>query len=125
MRRDKPLLITAAALLALSVALWARAGVPPSQEIPTVIRAQRLQLVDERGQVRAELFLGQDGSGNLRLRDRTGNVRVKLGTSAEARTGLLLLDDRVEPAVELYVDRKQGASLGLTGQDGKKRVLAP
>jgi len=91
---------------------------------PKVIRAQSIELVDARGEVRLQLHLGEDGSGNLRIRDGNGKVRVKLGTSAAGSTGLLLMDQSVEPTVSLVAGRA-GSSITLVGQDGKTRVITP
>jgi hypothetical protein len=91
---------------------------------PAVIRAQAIELVDARGDARLRLYLGDDGSGNLRIRDGNGKVRVKLGTSAAGSTGLLLMDQSVEPAVWLVADRS-GSSISLVGRDGKRRPVTP
>ncbi len=91
---------------------------------PEVIRAQSIELVDARGEVRLQLHLGEDGSGNLRIRDGNGRVRVKLGTSAAGSTGLLLMDQSVEPAVWLVAD-KSGSRISLLGPDGKRRAITP
>jgi hypothetical protein len=70
------------------------------------------------------MFLGQDGGGNIRLRDTTGNVRVKLGASTQGSTGLLLFDEEVNPAVEV-VTNKTGTSLSLSEKGKEKRVIKP
>lgn len=97
---------------------------PGDRVAPSVVRAQAIELVDGQGNVRAQLFLGEDGSGNMRLRDAKGEVRVKLGTSVEGGTGLLLLDKNTEPAVQIGTD-KTGTRLTLTGLDKKQRVITP
>ena len=109
----------------LATLLVAAAPTNPTDKVaPSVVRAQAIELVDGAGNVRAQLFLGGDGSGNLRLRDAKGEVRVKLGTSVEGATGLLLMDANTEPAVQIGTD-KTGASLKLTGPDKKQRVITP
>lgn len=97
---------------------------PTDKLAPSVVRAQAIELVDGQGNVRAQLFLGEDGSGNMRLRDAKGEVRVKLGTSVDGGTGLLLMDKNTEPAVRIGTD-KTGTSLTLTGLDKKQRVITP
>lgn len=97
-----------------------RATHPPH---PKVVRAEAIELVDQRGQVRLQLHLGQDGSGNLRIKDGNGKVRVKLGTSAEGSTGLLLMDQSIEPTLWLQTARS-GTSITMVA-DGKRRVITP
>jgi len=99
------------------------AQAPRGGEPAGVVRATAFELVDERGQVRAQVFLGEDGGGNIRLRDRTGNVRVKLGASTGGDTGLLLFDQTVEPAVQL-VTSPSGTSLMLK-EKGHERRFTP
>jgi len=57
-------------------------------------------------------------------RDDPKVVRVKLGTSAAGSTGLLLMDQSVEPTLSL-VAGESGTSITLLGADGKRRVIAP
>jgi hypothetical protein len=110
--------------LVLTLAVWARAGSTPPPAAPSVLRAQSFELVDSRGNVRAQLHLGEDGGGNLRLRDGTGGVRVKLG-ARQGRTALLLFNEQIEPAVEVMSDAKEGTVLTLTANDRKQRVIRP
>jgi hypothetical protein len=109
--------------LVLTFAVWARAGISPAAA-PNVVRAQSFELVDSRGQVRAQLFLGEEGGGNLRLRDETGRVRVKLG-ARQGHVAMLLFNEKIEPAVELFSDDKQDTGLALTSNDGKRQVIRP
>ncbi len=62
--------------------------------------------------------------GNLRLRDGTGSVRVKLG-ARQGRTALLLFNEQIEPAVEVMSDAREGTVLTLTANDRKRRVIRP
>ena len=90
---------------------------------PDVVRARAIELIDERGQVRASLEIESSGEAVFRMRDSRGTIRVKLGAS-ETGSGLLLLDDRTEPALHLLAS---GDATTLTlAQEGKdKRVLSP
>lgn len=108
----------------LAATTWTGAAGTTRRGDPRVVRAQAIELVDARGEVRLQLHLGEDGSGNLRIRDGSGKVRVKLGTTIEGSTGLLLMDQSVEPTVSLVAGRA-GSSITLAGPDGKKRVIAP
>lgn len=85
--------------LCLGMSYVTSGGEEKSKSAPGVIQAQSFELVDAKGNVRAQLFLSEDGSGNIRLRDSKGTVRVKLGASAEGGTGLLLMDANAEPVV--------------------------
>ncbi|HXG69112.1 MAG TPA: hypothetical protein VNJ04_00695 [Gemmatimonadaceae bacterium] len=114
--------------LGLAIAVWARPVwdkpvVAESLQIPKVIRAQAVELVDERGQVRAQLHLGEDGGGNLRLRSGDGTVRVKLAGTVDG-SGLLLFDKEAEPAVWLTAN-KSGTSVTLAEKGKEKRVIKP
>jgi hypothetical protein len=95
-----------------------------ANQISPVVRARGFELVDERGQVRAQIYLGEDGGGNIRLRDVTGAVRIKLGASTQGYTGLLVLDEAVNPAIQIVTD-KSGTSLSLTEKGKEKRVIRP
>lgn len=115
------------ALLAANVVLMFAliAGTSNAQQQPwgDVVRARSIELVDERGEVRGQLTLGEDGGGLLRLKGGNGEVRVKLGASAKGG-GLLLLNQATEPGVQLSTDGKD-ASLTLTDADKRQRKITP
>lgn len=90
----------------------------------SVVRAQAIELVDAQGQVRAQLYLGVDGGGNLRLRAPNGEVRVKIGATDEGG-GLMFADARTEPAVQLHAGGKSGTKLTLLGSENRQRVIEP
>jgi hypothetical protein len=108
----------------LAATTWTGSRAPAHREDPKVLRAQSIELVDQRGEVRLQLHLGEDGSGNLRIKDGNGKVRVKLGTSAAGSTGLLLMDQSVEPTLSLHAG-KSGTSITLVGGEGNRRVIRP
>jgi hypothetical protein len=93
------------------------------ESAPSVLRAQAFELVNKQGQVVAQLYLGEDGAGNLRLRDASGTVRVKLGATAQG-SGLLLMDKEVEPAISLAVKDSE-TTLTLAEKGKEKKVLKP
>lgn len=107
------------ALALLGAALQGRAA--EAKSVPTVLRAQAIELVDARGRVRAQLNVNGE-QVVLRLRDAAGTVRVKLGAD-EAGSGLLLLDEATEPGVHLLATRN-GTSLALQRGE-QRRVLTP
>lgn len=93
------------------------------EQTPAVIRAEAIELVDKQGQARAQLYLGEDGGGNLRLRDASGTVRVKLGANSDG-AGLILFDKEVEPAIWAATN-KAGTSLKLSEKGKAERVIKP
>jgi hypothetical protein len=90
---------------------------------PPVMRVRAMELVDARGQVRAQLNVESGGEVVLRLRDANGAVRVKLGAS-EKGSGLLLANDYTEPGVHILA-QDGGASLTLRNKDGRQQLIKP
>jgi hypothetical protein len=91
--------------------------------VSSVLRARTIELVDGRGQVRAQIKVERPSREVvLRLRDQDGQVRVKLGAS-RAGSGLLLANEATEPGIQALAT-DQGTSLSLQrGQD--RSVLVP
>jgi hypothetical protein len=116
-------LLATAANAAILLASWAHPHRSDSGRDPQVIRAQLIELVDAKGTVRGQLYLGEDGSGQMRLRDAEGNVAVKLGGLRDGGGALLLMDPSVEPAITLAA-ADSGPSITLRGGEGS-RVLKP
>jgi hypothetical protein len=125
---------TTRCLLAAVVVLLAAHLLRPALLVPTVnakdaepaapvLRAQEIQLVDKQGKTVAQLHVGEDGGGNLRLRSGDGMVRVKLGATKDG-SGLLLFDRAAEPAVSL-ASNKSGTSATLAEKGKEKRVIKP
>lgn len=112
-----------AAGIVLCGSILNRPAVADSTQVPKVIRAQAIELVDERGQVRAQLHLGDDGGGNLRLRSGDGTVRVKLAGTVDG-SGLVLFDKEAEPALWLAAN-KSGTSLTVAEKGKQKRIIKP
>lgn len=100
-----------------------RAQAEAANQIPEVLRARNLELVDERGQVRAQFKVEPSGEVVLRMRDTKGTIRVKLGAS-ENGAGLLLLDERTEPGVHLLAT-SDGTKMTLSEQGKEQRVIEP
>ena len=116
----------AAPLAALTLALLLGAALNDraarASETQTVLRAQAIELVDDGGQVRAQLNVTSGGEVVFRLRDARGTIRVKLAAS-ETGSGLLLANERTEPGVHILAQRAQTS---ITVQRGaKRRVLRP
>lgn len=106
------------------VALLSQLNAVTAQNLPDdVVRARTWELVDGRGQIRASMEIAPEGDVVLRLRDRTGTIRVKL-SAGETGSGLLLLDNTTEPGVQLGAGAS-GSSLKLTNRDGRQNVIQP
>ncbi|MEQ1769362.1 MAG: hypothetical protein ABL879_05935 [Devosia sp.] len=107
-------------LLAANVLVMGGLAITTAQsqtEVPVedVLRAKLIELVNDKGDVVAELHAGEDGSGQLRLRNGNGDVRVKLGPSdSGAGASLTLMDARTDPAV-LLASGAEGARLLIDG----------
>lgn len=93
----------------------------PSPDNFDKIRVKEFELVDNAGTVRAAIKIEPDGEVMLRLRDKTGAIKVKLGAN-EAGSGLVLLNNATELGIQALAKDK-GTTLVLTGKDGKKREL--
>jgi hypothetical protein len=124
----------AVALTAINVVLLlltvARAGSTTAQAVTPVLRGRALELVDDRGEVRSRLDVEPNGEVVLRLLDKNGTIRVKLG-AAEDGSGLVLLDEATEPAIHVIARRsgtaERPATTGITlrGAGGRQRVITP
>ncbi len=109
--------------ITILIFVLAQARSDATQNVAPALRARSLQLVDERGQVRAQFDVESNGEAVFRLRDAKGAIRVKLGASEDG-SGLLLLNEATEPGVHI-LSKRAGASVTLAGKDGQKRVITP
>jgi hypothetical protein len=119
--------------LAYAVVVLALAGTAVLYEAPaaqsdrafenvSVLRAQKIELVDARGVTRARLSTEADGEVVLRLIAANGELRVKLGAANDG-SGLLLANSATEPGVHVLA---QGRSATLKLKAGEsERVFAP
>jgi hypothetical protein len=126
--RTTQVLLAAVAVLLTAYHFRSAPLAPPAQaeeaeKVPAVLRARMIELVDERGQVRANLKVEPNGEAVFRMRDAKGTLRVKLGASEDG-SGLLLVDDRTEPAVHLLAMRT-GTTVTLAEKGKEKRVIKP
>jgi hypothetical protein len=116
--------------LAILLLIAVAKGPFAAEPAPAVLRGERFVLVDDSGQVRAQLDVEPSGEVVLRLRDERGAIRVKVGASANG-SGLLLLDEATEPAVHIVARRQatppdgNTTSITLTGAGGERKVIAP
>ena len=109
-------------VLVLGALAWTTAQ-SATGPVSDVIRARLIELVNEQGEMRAQLHLGEDGGGNLRLRSGEGEIRVKFG-AVEDGAILLMFDQTAEVGVRLARD-ENGASLTLVDADGVEETIAP
>jgi len=116
---------------ALLLLLMAQTGFTTTQSsIATIIKTNLLELVDEHGLVRAQLKVEPDGEVVFRLRDTKGTIRVKLG-AGDTGSGLVLLDEKTEPAIHMIArragttERPTTTSITLQGANSRQRVIKP
>jgi hypothetical protein len=102
--------------------LLSRSGAVETQSATSALRARAIELVDDAGQIRAQLNVESNGETVFRLRDAKGTIRVKIGGSEEG-SGLLLLDETTEPGVHILTKRT-GTSITLR-KGGVERVIKP
>lgn len=114
------------ALVVLNLALLSALGWSHAQSQPAVVdvvRARLIELVNERGEMRAQLHVTQDGGGELRLRSGAGEIRVKFGAGEDGAV-LVMMDGTTEPAIRLATE-KAGPTLTMTDRTNGARVFAP
>ncbi len=101
-------------------------GAQPSgaQSRDGVLEASGFDLVNDEGTVVAQLYVGDDGTGQIRLRDAGGEVRAKIGASPDG-AGLILFNAQGEPVPGVWaVTDEQGAKITLVNGEMRK-VLRP
>lgn len=96
----------------------------PEQQVVPLLRVRQLELVDDRGTVRAQLMVTQPGDEVLlRMRSPRGLIRVKLGAN-EAGSGLVLADSSQQPGLTLHA-KSTGSSVRVMNRDGGEREIKP
>jgi hypothetical protein len=90
-----------------------------AKRVPSVLRGRAIELVDGRGQVRAQIKVERNREVVFRLRDQDGAIRLKLGASRTG-SGLVLLNEATEPGVQALAGAKE-TSLSL--QRGEQRQM--
>lgn len=104
-------------------------GPSTAQSIPMTVRARAFELVDDRGTVRSRLNVESSGEVVLRMTDRNGTIRVKLGAGVDG-SGLLLADETAEVGAHIIArrigtaDRPNTTRITLAGARGR-RVITP
>lgn len=117
----RTLIAGAVAGLVLVLAGVVQSGSAAPEDTAAVVRTRALELVDERGLVRASLQVEADGEVIFRLRDNTGALRVKLGAN-RAGSGLLLANGATEPGVHI-LSKNRGTILSLKNVGAPRRAF--
>jgi len=112
------------------LAYQVRAAASPVEEVPEesgpdVVQATRLELVDEQGQLLAELGVFEDGSRGLRLWDPEGRARAYFRLWREGLPSIGFLDE--EGTMRTLIDLAPTGTprIQLRGDDGRTNFRAP
>lgn len=92
------------------------------KDVQSLVRARAIELVDDKGRIRASLGVEKDGEAVFRMRDTDQTIRLKIGASNEG-SALLLLDESTNPG--LHVLARKGTTMTLINPDGRKRIVEP
>jgi hypothetical protein len=109
----------AVALSALPAAIRAA---PDSQAPPRLVQAERFELVDSSGAVRASLDMESNGVG-LTLRDESGTSRVVLVADPRVGRGLFVTDQTSRGAVFVGASTANNIGLQVTSPQGPKAYI--
>ena len=117
--------------LGLCVVLLSQFGRTQADQVAPVLRGRALEIVDDQGRIRANIFVAPATTVNgknypetvlLRLTDPKNGPVVKL-TAAENGSALGLSDDG-DGGIQLFA-RDNGSFVKVTDKKGKEQVLKP
>ena len=137
MKIQRLLIALTVANIALLTLLLARSGSAGAQSDTQVLRGRALEIVDERGKVRASITVipadptrkmpdgttGYPETVLLRLINSEGRPNVKIGAS-EQGAGLGLGGESDPTYVQILAERAS-TSLKLTNKDGREQIIKP
>jgi hypothetical protein len=137
MKMQRILIALTVANIALLTLLIARSGSAGAQGDTQVIRGRALEIVDERGKIRASITVipadptrkmpdgttGYPETVLLRLISSEGRPNVKIGAS-EQGSGLGLGGESDPTYVQILAERAR-TSLKLTNKDGREQIIKP
>jgi hypothetical protein len=109
------------------IVFWSQPQAARAQAVPDILRAKGLEIVDDRGIVRAQIIVQpNDGAVLFRLIDQKQKPLVKLGAGADG-SGLMLTGDpaRQDWSGIQVMAKPAGSTLRLLNLDGKERVIKP
>jgi hypothetical protein len=109
--------VAAVVLLAAGVAMGQAAPVPK------VVRAERWEVVDGGGTVRAKCFVSPEGAVGLALCDRDGKVRALYGVNKDDFPHFAFMDAGGSPRAALHTASDGSMGLGFTTDGGKGGLL--
>ena len=122
MRPQKSTIVLIVINAVLLFCIGAQSKRDAQQDVQSIVRARAIELVDDRGRVRASLNVAENGEAVFRLRDENEVIRLKLGAS-EQGSALLLLDNSTNPA--LHVLARTKTTMTVKDKDGQMREFAP
>jgi hypothetical protein len=123
-------LVSSVSSALVAFALGALASPPvsraaPGQQAPApVVRAQRFELVDAQGTVRAQLGVLERDVIGLAVLEPGGQPRAVIGLESDGTAGVLVADPSGQPRVGLGVDRNSSAGLRLHTAQGNSTTLS-
>ncbi len=95
---------------------------PDSQSPQPLVRAERIELVDTSGTVRASLNMESNGVG-LTLRDETGTSRLVLMADPRVGHGLFVTDQNSRGAVFVGASTSNDLGVQVTSPEGSKAYI--
>jgi hypothetical protein len=111
--------------LCLIVTVAAVAYAAGKTSAPEVIQAQRFELVDSEGKVRAVLGMADDGGSGLAVMGEGGRARLAMGTKADGSVGLAVLRETGTPVVAIGLGADGAAGLAVLDKQGNLTWAAP
>jgi hypothetical protein len=126
MGRTRWLVLLVVVCLSVAVAAVVYAATVSATSAPTTVRAQRFELVDSAGKVRAVLSLASPMPRQVRVVDREGNVvQKRVLTQPEDSVSLSLLDGKGRQRASISLDNDGNPQLALRGSKGEDLFTAP
>jgi hypothetical protein len=133
MKTQRLAIFLTAVNLVILMFVMAQSSPGVAQGVAPVLRGQALEIVDQRGQIRARINVEPaattpDGKKYpeavvFRLTDPNGRIRVKLGADSDG-SGLMLADDSQQPGVHALA-KGTGSFLKLINKEGREQVIKP
>lgn len=96
---------------------------PTPAETPQVISAQKFQLIDGKGRIRAILDLSDQGQPYFQLKDEFDTDRVWIGISSD--TGVAVHDLDGKTRLVLSVDEEGKPALVLRDRQQRSKLVHP
>ncbi len=130
-------LLIALTLVNLALLIFTFAQIRPAvaEGVPPVLRARALEIVDERGRVRASLSVlpaSKQPNGEtypetvlLRLITERGRPSVKIGASEQAAGVSLAGPTNTKDTYVILEAKGTASSLRLRNEDGREQIVRP